>query len=78
MDHPPLLPEHGEDGAGGAPVLDPPGLRLRTLDPTLGHVKRDVDTTAEGACRQAQANLNISGIFLNLMTYYSADLPTEF
>ena len=60
--HPPLLPEHGEDGPGSPPVLDPPWLRLRALDPTLGHIKRDVDTTSEGACCQTQANLNIPGI----------------
>ena len=59
--HPPLLPVDGEDGPGCPPVLDDAWLRLRALDPTLGHIKRDVDAAAQGAGSQAQANLNIGG-----------------
>ena len=51
----PLLPVHQADGRQRPPVLDRPCLGA--LDATLGHVEGNVDTAAESAGSQTEANL---------------------
>ena len=80
--HPPLLPVHSGNGPGGASILDPPWLWLRSLYSALGHIKWDVNTAAECARCQAQANLhnrnNDKYTLLYLAILLNPDLPTEF
>ena len=61
--YPPLFLVDSQDDPGSSSVFDLPLLRLRPLDPALGHVKGDVDAAAQGACRQAQSNLHSTNTF---------------